>query len=114
MEIDHILLRSFRESLEKLATMPKPPKVETGALRRAKEPALEDTESNSLRRAIERSQNPQPIVKKVRRQRLGTYAGANTAANLRSVVRSEEKRLRETLKKRLGPHSRMSMSRYYS
>ena len=88
-------------------------KVDTGAIRRAKESQVEDGESVSLRRAIERSQNyinpdPQHSVMG------GTYAGGNTAENFRGVIRAQEKKERDSLKDRFGKHNSMSMTKFYS
>lgn len=109
LTLDKVVVAAFSRSFEKLAQA-KPPKVNKTALHRAKTFNLPEEESHSLRRAIERSQKPE---KKVLRGTEPVYAGGNTAANMRGVIRSEEKQSRELLKKRFGPHSRTRMSSFY-
>lgn len=108
--LDKSVVAAFRRSFEKMAAQTKLPKVNKSGLKRAKDVSLSDPESHSLRRAIERSQKPD---KKVLRSTEPVYAGGNTAANMRGVIRSEEKRSRELLDYRLGQHSRISKSSFY-
>ena len=94
-----------------MATQTKLPKVNKDGLKRAKTTSLAaDTESHSLRRAIERSQKPD---KKVFRSTEPIYAGGNTAANMRGVMRAQEKEYRTAMTKRIGGSSRVQKSSFY-
>lgn len=108
--LDKSVVAAFRRSFEKVASQTKLPKVNKAGLKKAKDASLGDIESHSLRRAIERSQKPE---KKVMRGTEPVYAGGNTASNMRGVIRSEEKKYREALDKRLGSQSRLDMSSSY-
>lgn len=103
------------EKLErkKYAKLQPRPKVETSGLRRAKQTIVDDSESHSLRRAIERSKSPEKVTTEVRKSTEPIYAGGNTAANMRGVIRAEEKQFRDRAKKRFGKHSRVSKSALY-
>ena len=89
------------------------PKVETSGLRRAKKTTIDDTESHSMRRAIERSKNPKKVLTEVQKSTEPIYAGGNTASNMRGVIRAEEKKYREGMKKRFGKQSRLPKSSFY-
>jgi hypothetical protein len=94
----------FRDEIEKVAirrTTPRP-RVETGAIKRAKEAAKPTTPSPSLERALKKSHNQKPVLKKVMKSTEGVYMGGNTASDMRQVHREQQQEFRADLKKRLG------------
>ena len=108
--LDKSVVTAFRRSFDKIAFQTRLPKVNKAGLKKAKATSLDDTESHSLRRAIERSQNPE---KKVLQGTQPVYAGGNTAANMRGVIRAQEKEYRESMTERFGGNSRLSKSSFY-
>ena len=56
--------------------------------------------SPALAKAIETSQNPVPALKAISKNPQAVYAGGNTAANMRQVIRSQDKLYRDQLKKK--------------
>ena len=56
--------------------------------------------SPALAKAIETSQNPVPALKAISKTPQAVYAGGNTAANMRQVIRSQDKLYRDDLKKK--------------
>jgi len=90
------------DKFRKHAKLQPMPKVDKTGLSKAKSTTLDDTESHSLRRAIERSKNPKKVLTEVRKSTEPIYAGGNTAANMRGVIRSQEKQVREKSKKTFG------------
>lgn len=78
------------------------PKVDKTAIKRAKNITLEDNESHPLRLAIERSMVPKKIITEIGKSTEPIYAGGNTAANIRSVIRLENKKLNEINRKKYG------------
>lgn len=105
--------RARRQNIRKHAKLQSRPKVDKTGINMAKKPAIEDNESHSLRRAIERSKNPKKVLTEVRKTTEPIYAGGNTAANMRGVMRVEEKKFRDKMKKSLGKHSRTSKKSFY-
>lgn len=83
------------------------PKVNMSALKKSKEIHQPDDESSSLRRAIERSQNPP--VKNIKSTQT-VHAGGNTDENMRGVIRSQEKEYRNMMKKRYKPYNTNRLS----
>jgi len=95
--------RYNHKAIYKVANDPsKLPKVNRTSIKRAKSVTLDDNESHSLRRAIERSKSPKNVTKEVSKSTESIYAGGNTASNMRGVMRSENKKLNEVNKKRYG------------
>ena len=88
-----------RPRIKKYAKLQPMPKIDKSGLAMAKKPALEDSESNSMRRAIERSKNPKKVLTEVRKSTEPIYAGGNTAENMRGVMRAENKDFRDKMKK---------------
>ncbi len=99
--------------MKKHAKLQPMPKVDKSGLARAKKTTLDDSESHSMRRAIERSKNPKRVLTEVRKSTEPIYAGGNTAANMRGVMRAEEKTFRKKMKKRFGKHSRVKKRSFY-
>lgn len=100
------------KGMSKVSKLQPMPKVEKSGLRMAKKTTLDDTESHSLRRAIERSKGQD--ITTVSKSTEPVYAGGNTASNMRGVMRAEEKSFRKKMKKSFGKHSRIKKSRFYS
>lgn len=101
------------EDRKKYAKLQSMPKVDKSGIARAKKTTVDDDEGHSVRRAIERSKNPKKVLTEVKKSTEPIYAGGNTASNMRGVIRSQEKKHREDMKKRFGKHSRVPKKSFY-
>jgi len=110
-DIENNIYGKKKKKLYKKASINKLPKVNKSGIKRAKKITLDEGESHSLIRAIERSKSPKKVIKEVNKSTEPIYAGGNTSANMRGVVRSENKKMNEINKEKYDRTAKGYLSR---
>jgi len=95
----------------KYAKLQARPKVITSGLKRAKDFTIGEGANPSLSMAIKNSKNSSKVLSRNKGITEPIYAGGNTAANIRGVIRSENKMFNKNIKKRYGRTAQGFVSR---